>query len=229
MSPGIGTASSITASRVGRTPRAVIADDHAIVAAGLRRLLETQCEVLAVAADGVALVEVVQRLQPDLVVTDLSMPRRSGVDAIRIIRRRWPQVRIVCLSMHQDRTWLQEALTAGAQAYVVKHAAAEELLDAIRVVRHGGVYVSPVLAGSRRVRQSNSAVHEEPAPAPLTNRQLQVLQLVAEGRSLRQIADQLHLSAKTVEFHKSRIKVTLGLDTTAQLIQYAVRHGIVAE
>lgn len=224
-----GRTSRLAQSECSRRPRVIIADDHAIVAEGLRRLLDPPCDVVAVVGDGLALVDAVRRLRPDLVVTDLSMPRCGGAEAIRKIKRRSADVRIICLSMHADRTWLHEALQAGADGYVVKHGAAEELLDAIAIVRHGQIYVSPVLERHRPTADEGGHRPRDAMHGVLTPRQRQVLQLVSEGRSLRQIAEQLNLSSKTVEFHKDRIKAVLGLDTTAQLIQYAVRHGIVAE
>lgn len=220
--PSQGRALGPLSQRPSRRWRLVLADDHAIVAAGVQRLLEPECEVLAVVPDGAALVDAVRTLQPDIVVTDLSMPGISGIDAVRAIKRNWPQTRVICLSMHQDRTWLSEALDAGASGYVIKHGAAEELQDAIRMVQGGGVYISPALDDrhlASRLQHSD----------PLTTREREVLRLIAQGLTLKHVAAQLRISPKTVEFHKSRIRERLGLRTTAELVQYAIRHEMLAE
>ncbi len=209
-------------------PSVILADDHAIVAAGVRSLLEPACRVLAVVADGEALVKAARELRPDLVIADISMPLCNGIDAIRRIRRERPQLLAICLTMHADRMYLSEALEAGASGFVVKHAAAEELRQAIAAVLRGKTYVSPQLGGHERQGRAAPPAPDRSGGPRLSQRQRQVLQLVAEGRTMRQIAAILQLTPKTVEFHKYRAMHLLGLRTSAELVQFAVRHGLVA-
>lgn len=229
-----GAAPAVGGSRGGGVnptakPRGVLADDHGIFTEGLRRLLEPEYAIVAVVADGNALLHAVRALQPDFVVSDITMPLLNGIEAIRLINAEFPGVRAICLSMHADRTYVSEALDAGASAFVVKHSAAEELRLAIRIVLRGGSYVSPLVGGTGaqcgRPLAKSTGAHKQ---IGLTSRQRQVLQLVAEGRTVREIAKLLELSPKTVEFHKYRIIASLGLESTAAMIRYAVRHGMVS-
>jgi DNA-binding NarL/FixJ family response regulator len=220
--------STVPSSRGAHRPRVVLADDHTIVTEGLCRLLEPEYAVVATVADGEALIAAALELRPDIVIADISMPTRNGIDAIREIRRELPQVRAICLTMHMDRMYLAEAFEAGASGFAVKHAATEELRHAIRAVLGGGVYVSPLVGGrgadrGRRFgRGSGSRM-----PAKLTLRQRQVLQLVAEGYTVREIASMLALTPKTVEFHKYRIIETMGLESSAEMIRLAIQHGMI--
>lgn len=207
--------------------RLVLADDHAIVTEGLRRLLEPEYEVVATATDGAALVRAARALRPDVVIADVSMPQLNGVDAVREIRRELPATRAIFLTMHADRTYLEEALEAGAAGFVVKHSASDEIREALAVVLRGRVYVSPAV-------ESRSGARAGEAPAPragrrLTPQQRRVVQLVAEGHTVKQIARMLALSPKTVEFHKYRVMRDLGLRSTAQLARYAMEHGLVTQ
>jgi DNA-binding NarL/FixJ family response regulator len=196
-------------------PTLLLADDHAIVTEGLRGLLEPDYEIVGTAADGAALVKAARALKPDVVIVDISMPKLNGIDAVREIRRARPKTRAIVLTMHADRTYVGEALEAGAAGFVVKHAASDEIRTALLTVLRGSTYVSPSVDGGER-----------PRTAKLTPRQRQVLQLVAEGYTVKRIARALALSPKTVEFHKYRIMRDLGVKTTAELIQYAVEHGL---
>lgn len=205
--------------------RIVLADDHAIVAAGVRSLLQPYYDVVASVADGEELVDAALRLRPDLVISDISMPNCNGIDAIRRIHDELPQLPAICLTMHADRMYLSEAFEAGASGFVVKHAAAEELRQAIDSVLRGGTFVSPLLGGGARTQRQSA--EQDPAAFKLTPRQRQVLQLVAEGRTMRDIASRLKLTAKTVEFHKYRMMEVLGLGSSAELVQFAVEHGLV--
>lgn len=210
-------------------PRGVLADDHAIVTDGLRRLLESEYEIVAVAADGQALIESARTLRPDFVIADISMPLRSGIDAIREIKREFPQIAAICLTMHADRMYLAEALAAGAAGFVAKHAAAVELRQALRTVLRGGTYVSPLVGGGGPMRGRPYADRAGArALFKLTVRQRQVLQLVAEGHTVREIARILNVVPKTVEFHKYRIIESLGLESSAAMIRFAIRHGIIS-
>ncbi len=201
-----------------------------MVSEGLRRLLEPEYAVIAAVADGEALIKATRSLRPDLIIADISMPLRNGIDAIRVIKNELPQIHAICLTMHADRSYLADALEAGATGFVVKHAAADELRLAIKAVLRGGSYVTP-LAGGRGAMRGRAAATGGGAQAffKLTQRQRQVLQLVAEGFKAQQIATLLELSPKTVEFHKYRIMSALGLDSTAAMIQFAIRHGMIAE
>lgn len=211
-------------------PSLVLADDHAIVTDGLCRLLEPEYDVVAAVSDGRALLEVVGQLRPDAVIADISMPLLNGIDAIRELRKAHPAIPAICLTMHADRTYLAAALAAGAAGFVVKHAAAEELHQALSAVLRGGSYVSPMVGGCGARRQGRGLPPaSRAAGAKLTGRQRQVLQLIAEGHTARQIAQLLGVSPKTVEFHKYRIRALLGLNSTAQLARYALQHGLVGE
>lgn len=208
-------------------PRGVLADDHAIVTDGLRHLLEDEYAIVAVVADGKALVEAARLHRPDFVIADISMPLLNGLDAIRAIRKELPQVAAICLTMHFDRMYVAEALAAGAAGFVAKHAAATELHQAIRTVLRGGSYVSPQAGGRGPMRgRPFSSPDGARELFKLTLRQRQVLQLIAEGRTVRQVATLLDVVPKTVEFHKYRIMAKLGVESSAAMIQFAVRHGM---
>jgi len=216
--------------RQGVRPRIVLADDHAIVLDGLRQLLEPEYDVVAAVGDGRALLRAAERWSPDVVVADITMPLLNGIDAIRKLSAAHPGMRAICLTMHADRTYLTEALDAGAAGFVVKHAAAEELRKALSAVLRGGTYVSPSVGGRGAVRcKAFAPLAGERERATLTARQRQVLQLVAEGHTVKQIAAMLEVSPKTIEFHKYRILALLGLHSTAQLARYAQQHGLVGD
>ncbi|TKS59507.1 MAG: DNA-binding response regulator [Nitrospira sp.] len=209
-------------------PRILLADDHTLFVEALHKVLEPEFELVGEVGDGRALLEAAPRLQPDVIVLDLSMPLLNGIDAAHQLRRLVPDARLVFLSMHGDATYVTEAFRAGAAAYILKRSTATELLQAIRATLRGQLYVSPMLAkgvldpllhGKRSVGQAH---------AQLTLRQREVLQLVAEGRSLKEIASILCVSVKTVEFHKTRIVKQLGVHTTADLTKYAMTHGLVS-
>jgi DNA-binding NarL/FixJ family response regulator len=210
-------------------PRVVLADDHAIITDGLRRLLEPECEVAGIASDGDTLLKMTRTLQPDLVVADITMPRLNGVDAVRELLRQLPKTRVIFLTMHADRAYVAEAFDAGAAGFVVKHAAPEELWQAINAVLAGGAYISPLVGGAGAIasKQRPQLLHTVTAYR-LSTRQRQVLQLVAEGQSIKQIATRLKLAPKTIEFHKYQIMKSLGIKTSAQLIQLALKHGLIA-
>ena len=208
--------------------RVLLADDHAIVVAGLRSLIEPEFELVGAATDGRELVEMAKRLKPDVVVADISMPRLNGMDAVRQLRKTDPSIRVVFLNMHGDVDFATEAFRAGASGYLLKHSAAEELPTAIREALNGRVYITPLVA-----KGVLGSLMEPPAPTDgtkveLTPRQREVLQLVAEGHTIKEIAAILDVSARTVEFHKTNLVKVLGLSTTAELTQYAIRRGLVS-
>lgn len=209
-------------------PRVLLADDHQILIEGLRGLLEPEFELLPTVSDGRALVQQALAEQPDIIVADISMPLLNGLEAARQILKDRPQQRIVFLTMHSDVAYAAEAFRAGASGFILKKSAAAELVTAIREVLKGGVYVTPPVAKAmmRDTLLGQPPSPEDPATA-LTSRQREVLQLVAEGHSIKEIGAILNVSPKTVEFHKYRVMEQLDLRTTAELTQYAVKHGIV--
>lgn len=209
-------------------PKLLLADDHTLFVEALQKVLEPEFELVGSVGDGRALLEAAPRLQPDVILLDLSMPLLNGIDAARQLRRILPDVKVVFLSMHGDPTYVTEAFRAGASGYLLKRATATELIQAIRTALRGHLYVSPLLAKGVLDPLLHSHTPPASAHATLTLRQREVLQLVAEGHSLKEIASILFISAKTVEFHKTRIARQLGLRTTAELTKYAVTHGLVS-
>lgn len=203
-------------------PRVLMADDHALVAEGIRRILETEFEVVGAVEDGRALVSSATTLQPDLVLLDISMPLLNGYEAARQIRRASPDTKILFLSMHSDVDYVREAFRAGASGYLLKRAVPSELVVGIREVLAGKRYVTPLLAKVIAPVPESAGPHES-----LTPRQREVLQLVAEGLTAKEIANELGISTKTVEFHKASIMEALKLRTIAELTRYALERGMV--
>ncbi|MDQ2773431.1 MAG: response regulator transcription factor [Acidobacteriota bacterium] len=207
--------------------RVVLADDHAIVAEALEALLKTSFDLLTVVHDGRALLKSVEELRPDVVVTDISMPVLNGIDAVRQIKSIRPETKIVMLTMHAEVQLAVEAFRAGASGYVLKSSAGEELITAIQEASKGRSYLTPLIAKdllSVLIEAKSSGTPE----AKITGRQREVLQLIAEGRTMKEIASILHISSRTAESHKYEMMQTLGLGTTAELIQYAIRLNLVA-
>jgi DNA-binding NarL/FixJ family response regulator len=207
----------------------LLGDDHGVVLEGLRRILDRPgFEILDAVKDGRALVEATAKLHPDVVIADISMPLMNGVEAARQIRKHTPGSKIIFLTMHPEATYAVEAMSAGGSGYVLKDTAGEELVTAIQEVLHGRLYVTPSLA--ELVMQALQSRRKNPRRAldRLTPRQREVLQLLAEGRTPKQIAAILHMSSRTVEFHKYGIMERLGFRTIAELAGYAVKRGIVA-
>jgi DNA-binding NarL/FixJ family response regulator len=208
-------------------PRIVIADDHQILAEGLREILEPEFDVVAVVADGRALVSAAREHQPDVIVADVSMPSLSGIEAATQLRAQGIKVPVVFLTMHQEIGYARRAIEAGAAGYVLKHAAAAELVTAVREALRGQTYVTPMIAGDLLQSYRTQEARPHDPGDELTLRQREVLQLFAEGRSAKEVAAVLKISVRTAEFHRARIFDTLGLQTTAELVQYAIRHGII--
>lgn len=211
-------------------PRILLADDHSLVLAGLRKLVEAEGEVVATVEDGRALVEEAQKLRPDVILLDISMPLLNGLDAARQLTKLVPESKLVFLTMHATPTYATEAFKAGASAYLIKRSAASELKQAIQAVMRGQHYLTPqitkdVLAAT--LHQPEGLMRQQPM-STLTPRQREVLQLVAEGKNAKTIASILHISVKTVEFHKARIMDLLDLHSTADLTRYAVAEGLVS-
>ncbi|MDQ2840714.1 MAG: response regulator transcription factor [Acidobacteriota bacterium] len=209
--------------------RIIIADDHALILEGLRRIVEDCCELVTTATDGQMLVRVAAELKPELILLDISMPVLNGIEADRQILAADPKIRLIFLSMHADLDYVREAFRIGAAGYVLKRAAVSELNAAIREVMAGGHYLSPLITKET----VSFLLKESTLPGlfgrELTQRQREVLQLVAEGKAAKEISATLGISTKTVEFHKTSIMDTLGLRTIAELTRYAISQGIVAK
>ena len=211
-----------------KKPRVLMADDHSLILAGLRKLVEAECDVVGAVEDGRALVEAAQELRPDLILLDISMPLLNGLDAARQLRKLVPESKIIFLTMHASPTYATEAFQAGASGYLLKRSAASELGLAIKAVLQGQHYLTPSLTKDvlESVLKPSTGEAVKAACATLTDRQREVLQLVAEGHGTKEIATILNVSVKTVEFHKSRVMQQLDLHTTADLTKYAITHGI---
>ena len=206
-------------------PRVLLADDHAMLLGAFEKLLTGECDVVGQVSDGRALVAAAEQLKPDLVILDISMPLLNGLDAGRQIKQKLRNVKLIFLTMNEDADLAAEAFRAGASAYLLKRSAASELLTAIREVMQGRSYVTPLvtegLVGSLINADNREAGNE------LTPRQREVLQLLAEGHSMKEIAGLLNVTPRTVAFHKYRMMEQLKVRSTAELIQYAVKHNIV--
>jgi DNA-binding NarL/FixJ family response regulator len=207
-------------------PRVLLADDHRVVAEGLKRLLADDFELVGMVEDGRALVASAKKLQPDIVVADISMPQLNGIDAMAQMKKDNPGIKVVFLTMHQEPAYARRALEAGAAGFVVKHSAPEELVMAIQAALKGQTFITPALA-SEVLRQARHEPREADDRQLLTPRQREILQLVAQGKSAKEIAAELAISARTVEFHKYQMMETHGLHSNAELIHFAIKHGIV--
>jgi DNA-binding NarL/FixJ family response regulator len=214
--------------KLAAKPRLLIADDHALVVEGLTRILESECELIGSVEDGRELLSAAATLQPDLVLLDISMPLLNGIDAARQLLRVCPRAKVLIVTMHSDPDYVTEAFRAGASGYLLKRSAASELLTAIHEVMRGRYYLTPLLKHETLDALLGGA-ESKTLSSTLTQRQREVLQLVAEGRSVKEIAAILKVSAKTVEFHKAALMERLGIRTTAELTRYALSHGIVAD
>ena len=208
--------------------RVLLADDHPLVLAALRSLVEAECDVVGAVSDGRALVEAASRLKPEVIVLDISLPLLNGIDAARQVKKDQPEVKILFLTMHANLAYLKEALVAGATGYLLKTSARDELLGALRDVIRNRLHVSPGF-GEEIVDQFERRPRTlAGAQSVLTVRQREILQLVAEGRTAKEIAGILNVSVQTVAFHKHQIMEKLGLRTTAELTKYAIQEGLVA-
>src|SRR5579884_3368778 len=208
--------------------RVLLADDHAVLRAGLRALLnaEPDIEVIGEAGDGQEAVALAERLRPDVVVMDISMPQMDGLRATRLITSRLPDTRVLVLTMHAEEQYLLQVLDAGGSGYVLKRSADTDLLDAIRVVARGEVYLYPAAAKMLLEAYRRGGHTGESAEHALTEREEEVLKLTAEGYSNTEIASRIYLSPKTVDTYRQRIMEKLGLHHRADLVRYAVDHGL---
>ena len=208
--------------------RVLVADDHQIVAEGLRRLLEPTYELVALVENGREMVAAAKKLKPDVIVVDISMPLLNGIDAVSEIRNAGIQAKIIYLTMHLEANYARRALATGASAYVLKHSASSELLFAIQQALEGRHFISPTVA--EKINNTRTSEDESlDALDGLTVRQREVLQLLAEGNSAKEVSAVLEISRRTVEYHKYRIMKILGLQKSAELIQFAVQHGLILQ
>lgn len=207
-----------------RAPRVLLADDHALLLGAFEKLLAAECEIVGQASDGRALVAAAEELKPDVIVLDIAMPLLNGLEAGRQIKRKLRDVKLVFLTMNEDPELAAEAFRSGASAYLLKRSAASELTTAIREVMNGRSYVTPLITSG----MVGSLLKErDSGEADLTSRQREVLQLLAEGHSMKEVANLLNLTPRTVAFHKYEMMKRLNVNSTAELIRYAVKRHIV--
>ena len=208
--------------------RLILADDHTLVLEGLKRILESEFDLAGVAENGRDVLRLAAELKPDIVLLDISMPLLNGIDTARQLLKTMPQVKVIFVTMHADSDYVAEAFRSGASGYLLKRSAASELVVAIHEVMKGPYYVTPLVTREALSPLFGGAPEPKKLTTTLTTRQREVLQLVAEGRSVKEIAAILKVSSKTVEFHKSALMDRLDIHTTAELTRYAIGHGLVA-
>jgi len=209
-------------------PRLLLADDHTLLLDGFRLMLAPEFDLVGSVEDGQALLAAAKALKPDVILLDISMPHLNGIDAARRIRKFLPSARLIFVTMHSDADYVAEAFRAGAMGYLLKRSAASELLTAIRTVLKGNHYVSPLVTRNALELLISSSKPQGKFSDRLTPRQREVLQLVAEGRSRKEIAGILNISVKTVEFHKGKLMRELNLETVADFTRYAIEHGLIS-
>jgi len=216
-----------TSEKVNVTPRVFIADDHAIVREGLRRILaaDSSFAVVGEAKNGLEVLSAVRTDEFDLLLLDLSMPSRSGVDLIRQVKAERPDLRILVLSMHDEQQYAVRAIRAGASGYLMKDTAAQQLVTAINRIAAGGMYITPAVAEALALGLQSPG--EELAHKRLSDREYEILLLLAGGESVTKIGERLHLSVKTVSTHKTHILEKMNLGSLAELVRYAITHNLV--
>ncbi len=211
--------------------RVLIVDDHAILRDGLKSLLsvEPDIQVVGEAATGAQALKMIRQLHPDVVLMDITMPDMTGLEATEVIKKGYPEIKVIALTVHENETYLKRMMQVGASGYVVKRAAAKELTTAIRTVMKGGVYIHPSIAGHLVSAAVQSPEPSREAVKNLSEREWQVLRLIALGFTNKQVADRLALSVKTVETYRARIAEKLNVRTRADLVRFAIKHGLLAE
>jgi two-component system, NarL family, response regulator NreC len=209
--------------------KVLIADDHAIVRTGLRALLrgEPDLELVGEATGGYEAIELVARTHPDVLILDLSMPDLDGIAVTRQVKPRYPDLCILILTVHEDEAMLREAVKAGASGYVLKRAAEAELISAIATVRRGDLCIDPAMLRVLLVEPKEPEAERPPSPEPLTPRETEVLKLIVQGYTNRQIGEALSISVRTVEGHRANLLEKLGLHTRVELVRYARDHGLI--
>ncbi len=207
--------------------RILLAEDHTIVREGLKTLIDAQSgmEVVGEAGDGASAVQLAAQLQPDIVVMDVGLPRMNGAEATREIKSQNPNVRVVALTMYEDKSYVRELIRAGASGYVVKRAAADELIHALRVVADGGNFFDPIIQEKLASPLSSGAAHAAHSESELSERETEVVRMIAEGHSNKEIAYRLDVSIKSVETYKARAMEKLGLHSRAEIVRYALLRG----
>jgi DNA-binding NarL/FixJ family response regulator len=208
-------------------PRILLADDHTLMAEALRHLLQVDFDVVGTVSDGRALLKAAGELRPELVVVDIGMPLLNGLDAGEQLKALQPDIKVIYLTQNRDPRVARDAFRRKASGYVLKDAAASELTTAIREALRGGHFVSPKIAAKLPDDWLTPRADQPPPGRELTLREREVLQLLAEGKSMKEVAAVLDISPRTVEFHKYRIMALLGVRTTAELTQYAIKHGLI--
>ena len=211
-----------------KKPRILLADDHKIVIEGLKNLLRDEFEIVGSVEDGRALVEKASKLYPDVIVADISMPQLNGIEAARQIKKIDKNIKIVFLTMHPDATYAANAFEAGASGFVLKHSASAELIRAIHEAIKGRTYVTPLIAGDLIRTYQKGGSPEKNSFKKISPRQREILQLLAEGKTAKEIASTLNISTRTVEFHKYKMMEQLHSKTSAELVQYAMKHRIIS-
>jgi DNA-binding NarL/FixJ family response regulator len=207
-------------------PRVLLADDHAMLLEAFTRMLSASCDVVGAVSDGRALLEAAPKLKPDVIVADISMPLLNGIDACRLLQPKMPVAKWVFLTVNEDADLAREAFRLGASAFVLKSSAASELFTAIQKAMVGRRYITPLIMGG----MPEGVFLNQPVPAhpgKLTDREREVLQLLAEGLTMKEVANVLNVTPRTVAFHKYEMMKRLGLKTGAELVQHAVKHGLV--
>jgi DNA-binding NarL/FixJ family response regulator len=216
---------------LGNPYRIVLADDHAMFRRGVKRIIQENAdlEVVGEAADGLELLEIIKKSPPDMVIADVSMPNLRGLEATREIKMAFPEIRVIILTMHKDKEYLYHALSAGAEGYLLKEDADIELFSAIKTIRQGGTYISRLLAPQmtdifmerQRLREGQGKLPAE----LLTTREREIIKLIAEGKSSKEIAGLLYISSRTVQHHRANIMRKLNIKKTADLVKYAIQKG----
>lgn len=208
-------------------PRVLLADDHKLLLEAFQKLLEPEFEVVGTVTDGRSLLATAPTLQPDVIVVDISMPLLNGMEAARRLKQSLPTVKLVFLTMNQDVTLAAEAFNLGASAFVVKSSAASELRTAIQMALRGKTYMTPLLGEEKPEELARRRRRRHRGP-DLTERQREILQLLAEGHSMKQVAAALDIAVRTVAFHKYRLMEQLQIKSSAELVQYAIKHRLVS-
>jgi DNA-binding NarL/FixJ family response regulator len=204
----------------------LLADDHSLVAEGLKRILEPEFDLLGVAENGRSLLALARELRPDVIVSDISMPELNGVEALEELKKVDPGVRVVFLTMHQHISYARQAVEAGAMGYVLKHSAADELIMAVRAAAQGKTFVTSAIAGELLHAMSSGDASDDDPIRKLTLRQREILRLLVDGHSAKAIAACLDISPRTVEFHKYSMMETLGISSNAELIRFALESRV---
>jgi DNA-binding NarL/FixJ family response regulator len=207
--------------------RVLLADDHRIVAEGLKSLLVPEFDLVGLVEDGRAMVEAAKALRPEVIIADITMPQLNGIEALEEIKKFDPNVRVIFLTMHRDAAYARRALQAGAVGFVLKHSAPEELVLAVRAAAQGGRFVTPTIAGEVLQALKRNPLETADPVTSLTLRQREVLRLLVDGLTTKEIGSKLHISARTVEDHKYRMVESLRVKNNAELIHFAIKHGIV--